>query len=184
MSLKWTVHSTYTILIQSFVQSKSVKWWQLTGWPDSPSSPFSPDSPSVPCKQEICWLDNTCHLKYLFYTTIRFNLWIYGNIASRFHTYSNTWLSRRARVSRESNRTLLRERNKMHQCSKRHVRRHCWDIISLDTGIKDMLRNLDSDLVLVYLVTAIEGNLLDLMMMLQIHEKMPHCIPLPCRHKI
>lgn len=55
--------------------------------------------------------------------------------------------------------------------------------ISLDTEIKAMVSNLDSDLVLVYQVKTIEGNLMDLMMMWQIHEKRPHCIPLPCRHK-
>ena len=59
----------------------------------------------------------------------------------------------------------------MHEVSRRDARRRCRELISLGPGIKSMVSNLDSDLVLVYLLTATEGKLIDLMMMLQIHEK-------------
>lgn len=65
----------------------------------------------------------------------------------------------------------------MHPCLKK-------DIIFLASSIKDMVSNFDSDLDLVYLVTASEGNMMDLMIMLQIFEKRLHCIPFLCRYKI
>lgn len=76
---------------------------ELTGWPASPSSPFSPASPSVPYERHVHFSsDCTVHLPYCLLYMI--------NFCGQFYTYSNTWLSRRARVSRESNRTL-KERN-------------------------------------------------------------------------
>lgn len=88
-------------------------------------------------------------------------------------TYSNTWLSRWAGVSGESNRTLKREKNKIHQKKLgvlllRHI-----------LFLEDM--DYDSP-VLVYLVAHI--NMMWSLMMLQVHKNRLCGIPLPCKHKI
>lgn len=88
-------------------------------------------------------------------------------------TYSNTWLSRWAGVSGESNRTLKREKNKIHQ-KKLRGRDAAAETYIIPGGHGLWFTSLG--------LASI--NMMWSLMMLQVHKNRLCCIPLPCKHKI